>query len=314
MDVKLSIIIVNYKTRALTLECLRSVYSENKREDFEVILVDNNSDDGSVEAFGEQFPNIKLIPLAENIGFACANNLAAKHACGEYLLLLNPDTVVLDNAIFRLVEFGEATPNAGIWGGRTLFGDHSLNPTSCWRAQSLWSVFCALAGLRALFPDSGLFHSEGYGGWRRDTVRDVDVVTGCFLMIRRTLWDRLEGFDPVFFMYGEDADLCLRAKALGFCPTTTPNAAIVHYAGASEWIPARKHTQMLAAKLTLIKRHWAPPKRWAGLFLLRLYPYSRAIGYALLSVLRGSSKAKQELEIWMTVLKQKKQWTSGFIS
>ncbi len=307
-----SIIIVNYKTKALTLDCLKSVYEECSGRDFEIILVDNNSADGSAEAFRESFPEVKLIALDDNIGFARANNLAAKQAQGEYLLLLNPDTVVLDDAVFRLLEFSEARPEAGIWGGRTLYGDRSLNPTSCWGKVTLWSSFCALTGLRAVFPRSAFFNPEGYGGWKRDTVREVDIVTGCFLSIRRDLWEQLGGFDPIFFMYGEEADLCLRAKALGYRPMITPDATIVHYVGMSEWMPARRHAQLLAAKLTLIDRHWSWPKRPLGRLLARLYPHSRALGFWLLKALPNNANAVKQFETWKTVLEQKQTWGLGF--
>jgi GT2 family glycosyltransferase len=309
-NVEISIIIVNYKTKDLTLDCLRSVYKECKRGSFEIILVDNNSNDGSAEAFQEHFPAIKFLPLDDNIGFARANNLAAQYARGEYVLLLNPDTVVLDDAIFRLLDFARATPGAGIWGGRTVFGDRSLNPPSCWAQMTLWSTFCALTGLRSLFAASRLFNPEGYGDWQRDAVREVDIITGCFLLIRRTLWEQLRGFDPIFFMYGEDADLCLRAKALGYRPMITPEATIVHYASQSEWLPARKQMQLLAAALTIVDRHWLWPKRLAGRFLFSLFPYTRVLGYWILSA--GQNKAVRQLEVWKAVLQQKQQWISGF--
>jgi GT2 family glycosyltransferase len=311
-DVTLSIIIVNYKTKDLTVGCLKSVYRECRRESFEIILVDNNSNDGSAEAFREHFPEVTLLSLDENIGFARANNLAAHSARGEYILLLNPDTVVLDDAIFRLLDFARATPGAGIWGGRTVFAGGSLNPPSCWARMTLWSTFCALTGLRNLFPASRIFNSEAYGGWQRDTVSEVDIVTGCLLLIRRTLWEQLKGFDPIFFMYGEDADLCLRAGALGYRPMITPEATIVHYASQSEWLPARKQMQLLAAALTLIDRHWPWPKRVAGRFIIRLFPFARMAGYWLLSAGLDKAKAKRQLEVWKTVLEQRQQWMSGF--
>jgi GT2 family glycosyltransferase len=255
---------------------------------------------------------VKLIALEENIGFARANNLAAKHAGGDYILLLNPDTLVLDDAVFKLANFAKATPHAGIWGGRTLFADRSLNPQSCCREINLWTSFCALTGLRALFPASPIFNSECYGGWGRDSVREVDVVIGCFLLIRKDLWQELGGFDPKFFMYGEDFDLCLRAKALGFRPLMTPDATIVHYVGASERMPARKHAQLLAACITVINRHWAWPKRIAGCALFHIYPYTRVLGYWLLSAYPNNAKAAERLAIWKTVLAQKEDWIYGF--
>ena len=163
-----SILIVSYNTREMTLACLRSVFEQTHAVDFEVIVVDNASSDASSDAIERQFPQTRLIRSAENLGFAKANNLAARAAGGEFLLLLNPDTVVLDCAIDRLMEFAAERPKAGIWGGRTLFADGSLNPTSCWRFMSLWSLFAQATGLTALWRDSPLFNPEGYGGWRRE--------------------------------------------------------------------------------------------------------------------------------------------------
>src|SRR5204863_9530333 len=146
-----------------------------------------------------------------NVGFARANNIAAKEAKGRYLLLLNPDTVVLESGIDRLVAFAEARPGARIWGGRTLYGDRSLNPTSCWRRMTLWNVFCRTTGLSGIFPSSRHFNSDSYGRWDRSTVGEGDIVTGCFLLIQRGFWQRLGGCDAKFFMHGEEADLCRRA-------------------------------------------------------------------------------------------------------
>src|SRR5437868_6036428 len=121
MDV--SILIVNYNTRELTLECIRSVYEQTKALSFEVILVDNASTDGSADAIAEDYPEVQLIRLERNIGFAAANNVGARSACGKYILLLNPDTVILDNAVYTLAAFAAGHPSAGLFGGRTISGD-----------------------------------------------------------------------------------------------------------------------------------------------------------------------------------------------
>ena len=177
------------------------------------------------------------------------------------LLLLNPDTVVLDQAIDRLLEFAEAEPRAGIWGGRTLFADGSLNPTSCWGKMTLWSLITMAIGLKVLFPNSEFFNSEGYGRWKRDTIRHVDIVTGCLLLIRRQMWNQLGGFKPEYFMYGEEADLCLRARKLGARPMITPQSTIVHYGSASDTYRPGKVARVLAARITLVRHHWGPIRR-----------------------------------------------------
>jgi GT2 family glycosyltransferase len=288
---EVSIIVVSYGTRDMTLACLDSIVRETVGLSYEVIVVDNASTDGSAEAIATRFPDFRLLAETENLGFAAANNFAARHANGKYILLLNPDTIVLDHAVERLVAFAKRRPQAGIWGGRTLFGDRSLNATSCWAKLSFWNLFCSGVGLAMVFPNSPVFNSGSYGGWNRDTEREVDVVTGCLLLIERVLWDRLGGFDKDFFMYGEDADLCLRAAALGLRPAITPDATIVHYGGATEQDSARKIKRVLAAKARLIGKFFPKGTQGAALALLSLKP-------AIKSVMSSANDKKMWREVW----------------
>lgn len=294
----LAILIISYNTREMTLACLRSVVEQTAFGTYEVIVVDNQSKDGSADAITAEFPQFTLIRSAENLGFARANNLAALEARSEFLLLLNPDTLVLDRAIDRLVEFALQRPEAEIWGGRTVFGDGSLNPASCWSQQTLWSVFCVASGLSSVFRRSTLFNPEGLGGWNRDSVRQVDIVSGCFLLVRRELWERLGGFDPSFFMYGEEADLCLRAGRVGARPVVTPAATIVHYGGASERVRADKMVRLLNAKVRLIRRHWPRALVGPGVRLFALWPLTRMIGWRLISPIRSGDGAATWGEVW----------------
>lgn len=296
----LSVIVVSYGTREMTLECLSSVVRETRDTPYEAIVVDNASPDGSAEAIAAQFPDFRVMAQTENLGFAAANNLAVREARGRYLLLLNPDTVVLDGALDKLMQFARRRPDAGIWGGRTLFGDRSLNPSSCWRRQTLWNLFCRGVGLSMLFPNSPLLHSEAYGGWLRDSEREVDIVTGCLLLIEKRLWDRLGGFAPEFFMYGEDADLCLRARALGYRPAVTPGATIVHYGGATETSTARKNKRLLAAKALLIRKHFPKLTRPFALALLALRPW-----------LKCTLSGQRERGVWRDVWAVRQKWLAG---
>ena len=302
---EVSVIVVSYNTREMTLECLRSVQRETKIP-YELIVIDNVSTDGSAEAIASEFPDISLHAETENHGFAKANNIAAKHARGKYLLLLNPDTVVLEAAIDRLVSFAKRSPESKIWGGRTLYGDHSLNPTSCWRSLNLWNIFCRTAGLTGLFPRSALFNSEAYGGWDRGNERAVDIVTGCFFLIERDDWQTLSGFDTTFFMYGEEADLCLRAaRDLGAVPRVTPEAAIIHYGGASEKVRSDKMVRLLSAKTELISRHVPPWQRPLASMLFRLWPLTRQVAHSLIR--RNGEGAA----VWREVWSRRKEWQNG---
>ena len=293
-DPLLTIIVVSYNTREMTLACLRSVRDQT-RTPHEVIVVDNASSDGSAAAIAAEFPDMRLIAETENHGFARANNLAAGRARGEYLLLLNPDTVVLDGAVDTLLAFAGANPEAKIWGGRTLNADRSLNPTCCWGRMTLWNVFCRTVGLSGIFPRSAVFNAEAYGGWDRDSVRPVDIVTGCFLMIGRDFWTELGGFDATYFMYGEEADLCLRAARLGARPRFTPDAEIVHYDGASETVRADRMVRILRAKAQVIRDHFPGVQRPLGLLIFRLWPFSR---WLAASAVRPGEQAR----IWGEIL------------
>lgn len=306
----LSILIVSYNTREMTLDCLRSVYEQTRDVSFEVLVVDNASTDASADAIAAKFPQVRLWALDDNLGFAGGNNFAAQHATGDWLLLLNPDTVVLDRAIDRLVEFAERRqtddPAYGIFGGRTLFGDRSLNPTSCWNRPTVWSMVCLGTGLLSVFRKSSIFNPEAMPGWKRDSVRDVDIVTGCFFLLRRELWNRLGGFDPAFFMYGEEADLCLRARQRGLRGLICPDATIVHYGGASEKVRAAKMIRLFRAKAQLFHRHWSPMAARFGVAMLDLWTLSRLAAFTVAGAVRA--RYQDSAATWRDVWKGRSEW------
>jgi GT2 family glycosyltransferase len=306
----LAIIIISYNTRQMTLAAIASARAET-RTPHEIIVIDNASDDRSAEAIAQAHPDVRVIRESVNHGFGPAHQIALDHSRAPWVLLLNPDTIVLDRAIDRLMDFAQERPNARIWGGRTLYADGTLNPTSCFARMTLWSVLCRVTGLNAVFRRSALFNSEYYGDWPRDNVREVDIVTGCFLLIRRDFWDRLGGFDPVFTMYGEEVDMCLRARMLGARPIVTPNATIIHYGGASQPVRTDKLVRLLRAKMELIKRHFPAHSRRAGLLLFRLWPLSRTIALGVGARLRRSEELAHQAAIWREVWARRAEWETG---
>lgn len=256
-DPVLTVIVISYNTRALTLAALATLFAQTRATPIHVVVFDNASTDGSPQAIATAFPQVELIRSPDNLGFARANNVVAQKARTDWLLLLNPDTEVQDGAVDRLMAFARDHLDAGIWGGRTVFADGRLNIASCWMRITPWSVFCLTTGLSGLFSRSELFNPEAMGDWQRDSIRQVDIVVGCFLLIRRALWDRLGGFDLKYFMYGEEADLCLRAAAMGHAPMITPDAQIMHIVGAAtHGRPGHKLVQVARARATLIRDHW----------------------------------------------------------
>lgn len=307
----LSIFIVSYNTCELTRACLRSLFASPPSVDFEVIALDNASADGSADMIAREFPGVRLIRSAENLGFAAGNNRARREARGERFLLLNPDTRVHPGAIDRLLAFARAHPEAGITGGRTLNDDGSLNPWSCRGRPTPWALFCQAVGLTTAFRGSRLFDPQSLGHWARDSEREVDVVVGCFLMIGRDLWDELGGFDESFFMYGEETDLCLRARALGYRPAITPDAAVVHHGAASEPAESAKLVRLLKAHVLLFRKHWTPLARRFGVAMLHLWAVSRfAVGSAVGALVGGA--ARERGRVWGEVWRRRGEWRGGY--
>lgn len=304
-----SIIVVSFNTADLTLACLESVYRETSTSSTEVIVFDNASSDGSASAVEVEYPNAILSANASNLGFATANNVAASRANGRYILLLNPDTVVLREAIDKLVRFAERHPEYGIYGSRTVFPDGRLNPTSCWGKPTVWNSFCRATGLSALAKNSEFLCSDTYGGWQRDSVREVDLVSGCFLLIRRELWEELGGFDTSYFMYGEDWDLCLRARALGARCVLCPDAEIIHYGGASEPVRADKLVRLFETRVKLYRTHWGFIQSRLLIGMLWLWAF-RSFAMDTLLGLRGNTTRKNSAKAWRDVLRRHKAWNT----
>ncbi len=184
---------------------------------------------------------------------------------------------VRDGALDSLVLFADASPGHGLYGGRTVRTDGSLEPSSCWAAPSLWSVACWAFGLSTLFRRSEIFDPEAMGSWKRDSVREVDIVTGCLLLVPRTVWDELGGLDVRYFVYGEDADFAARARACGYRPIVTPDAVVVHEIGVSSSAGA-KTVLLLAGKVTYARQHWGGLRSVVAVALLRSGVGLRALG------------------------------------
>lgn len=308
---EVSIIIVSYNTVKLTLKAIETVYEQTKHVSFELIVLDNDSSDGSAEAIAERFPDLTLIASKKNHGFAAGNNVASKHATGEYLLLLNPDTEVYDGAIDKLVAFANENPKAGIWGGRTVFPDGSLNFASCWNRMTPWSLFSSTIGLSRAFPESEFLNPEEIGSWKRDTVREVDIVVGCFFLIKKDMWEELGGFDESYFMYGEETDLCLKMRKKGYRPMITPDATIMHIVGASANTRFDQILMITRAHVTLIRRHWSWYTRWFGLLMILLRVFARRQAFVFASML-NKQKYGSKRDGWDFLWIKRSEWFKGY--
>jgi GT2 family glycosyltransferase len=310
MGVDVSVIIVSYHCRDEVLACLASLQAATTDCRYETIVLDNASDDGTVEAIGVEFPWAHVIASPTNLGFARAVNDAAQHAEGEYILLLNPDTIVLDGAIEELVRFARMHPEHTCYGGRTLDAEGNLDPRSAWGAPTVWSMATFGLGLTRLAKGSRWFDSESIPGWQRDTARIVDIVTGCFLLMRHDDWETFGGFDPTYFVYGEDADLGLRIRAAGGTSVIDPDAIIVHTVGASSNHQSDKMQLVMQGRATVIRHHWHGWRRRFGIGALQSAAGVRAIGGRL--VRRPFGPPDPEARVWGDVWRTRRTWRRGF--
>jgi len=232
-NILISIVIVNYKVPYCLIEALQSLRLAEYYGRSEVIIVDNASGDNSREIVAAQFQEVQWIQLKTNIGFGRACNIGAEAARGQYLLLLNPDTVVSSNTLASAVEFMEEHPKAGLMGPKILNPDGTLQ-LSCRRSIPTPSVaFYYFTGLSHLFPKSKRFGRYHLTYMDEDETAQVDVLSGSFMFMRRDIFDIIGGFDKRFFMYGEDIDLCYRVSQTGYEIWYYPPIKIVHQKGKS---------------------------------------------------------------------------------
>jgi hypothetical protein len=232
-SVRLSVIIVNYNVREFLHHALTSVRKAMKGIRGEILVVDNASDDGSVEMIRTRFPDVQLIVNKSNVGFAAANNIALRRARGEVLLLLNPDTVVQEDSMKVMLRFFDENPDAGIAGCKILNPDGSLQ-LPCRRSfPTAWVAFTKVSGLSSVFPGSRLFGKYNLTYLSPEETYEVDAVSGSFMMIRRDAYKDIGGLDEAFFMYGEDLDWCYRIQQAGWKNYYVHSTQIIYYKGES---------------------------------------------------------------------------------
>lgn len=235
MDV--SVIIVNYHCAQMTIDCIRSIFEKTRTAAFEVIVVDNASGDGSAELIRETFgERIRVIESEVNLGFGKANNLGAKHASGEYLFLLNPDTVLLDDAIGILCEYMKRHPDVGVAGGNLFAPDGTPAPSYCLAFDDLKrerrnAGWAHLIGSKIITKLGIRPKMKGFNFSEQE--KQVAYIFGADMMLPKRLFDEVGGFDPAFFMYAEEEELTWRITQRGYRVMSVPQAKIVHLEGAT---------------------------------------------------------------------------------
>jgi len=230
---KLSVIIVNYNVRAYLEQCLRTVFEALKGVDGDVFVVDNQSTDGSVEMVREKFPQVKLIANTENVGFSRANNQAIRESAAEYVLLLNPDTVVGEDVFHKVVAFLDAHPKAGGLGVKMIDGTGQFLPESKRGLPTPAVAFYKIIGLTRLFPKSKVFGRYHLGHLPENQAAPIEILSGACMFLRKKTLDEVGLLDESFFMYGEDIDLSYRITMGGYENWYLPEARIIHYKGES---------------------------------------------------------------------------------
>lgn len=229
----LTIIIVNYNVKYFLEQALHSLRKSTREISTQFIVIDNASDDGSVEFLRENFPWVDVIANRENLGFSKANNQGLIRAEGGYILVVNPDTVVGEDTIKILLDFMDVHPDVGAIGPKLIDRGGKFELNSRRGFPTPFAAFCKISGLAQIFPRSRLFARYNLTYLDPDTSSEVDALTGAFILIRREVYQQVGGFDEDFFMYGEDLDWCYRIKNAGWKIYYLPDARVIHYGGES---------------------------------------------------------------------------------
>ena len=248
--VDLSIIILNYNTKKLTLDAVGSIANnypdEIKSGEYEVIVADNASPDGSLIAFKDfekhtKIKTFKIIDNKDNIGFAAGNNNAVKFSVGKYVLFLNPDTVVLPNTLNNIVEFMDTHSDAAAATCRIDLPSGGIDEASHRGFPTPWNAFTHFSGLEKVFSKSKIFAGYLQGSKDLSNIHEVDAISGAFLFVRRVVGEEIGWWDSDYFFYGEDIQFCYDIKKLGYKIYYIPDVSILHYGGVSSGIKKQSH-------------------------------------------------------------------------
>jgi GT2 family glycosyltransferase len=288
-DVDLSLCIVSLQARDYLRDCLISIAEATSQISYEIIVVDQNSQDGTVEMIRDDFPHVKLIESAENDGFVGGSNRAMRAGQGRYLALLNPDTIVLPGSLELLCAFLDSHPDVGIVGPKVLNPDGTLQGP-CRRGDARpWAVISYFSGLGKLFPDKAIFNGYLLTHLDEDKSYPVDGVSGSCMLIRREVVEKISYLDEDIFSYQEDADYCLRTRNAGWQVYYYPEAKIIHHGGqgGSQVEPVRSIIAWHKSYFYYFRKHFA-----SDYFFVLNWLYYAAMGVKLLLALAKNFLAK----------------------
>lgn len=274
---KLSVIIVNYNVKHFLEQCLHSVQKSGEGIEHEVFVVDNNSVDGSCHLVKEKFPSVKLIENKINVGYSAANNQAIKQSSGQYILLLNPDTVVEEDTFRKVIAFMDEHPDAGGLGVKMIDGKGRFLPESKRGLPTPWVAFYKVFGISSLFPNSRRFGRYHLSFLNKDETHVVEVLCGAFMLLRKETLDKTGLLDETFFMYGEDIDLSYRITKAGYRNYYFAGTTIIHYKGESTKKGSINYVKMFyQAMLIFSRKHFSSGNYRMYSFFIHLAIYFRA--------------------------------------
>lgn len=286
----LSIIIVSWNVEKLLRDCLDSIFNANTSLDMQVIIVDSASSDGTVNMVREHFPQVELFAMDENIGYTRGNNVGLEVATGRHILLLNPDTVIINDALGKMVAYLDAHSDTGIVGPRTLNADDSDQSTRRRFPTRVTALFES-TWLQAYAPKK-LLRNYYVADLADDATGEVDWVQGSALMARREVYEKIGGLDTCYVMYFEETDWCKRAKAAGWRVIYLGDAKIYHLSGASaEQAGSHKHIYFQQSKLRYAYKHLGV---WFAHFL-RLYLLAQYAIQVAIEAVKSTLGHKREM-------------------
>jgi GT2 family glycosyltransferase len=297
---KLSIVVICWNDLRVIRDCLRSIYDGTHATNFEVVVSDNGSVDGSVEFIRKHYPEVRIVENQQNLGFARGNNAGIRASRGEYILILNPDTIIRDGALDKLVEFADRHSEAGAFGCRVLNPDGTYQ-VSARLFPTVLRYWVSALGLSKL---SSFFIYEEYPRWRGDTERLIDWQSGCCVMFRGNLLKRLGGFDEQFFYHFEEVDLCRRVWKAGYPILFTPQAVITHLGGQSVGrFPVRFEIEKHRSRYRYFYKYFGAKAarncRRLSIVKIRV----RQLGYGLLNVFKPTEILQRRLEMYREVVR-----------
>jgi len=287
--IEISVVIVGWNAKHYLELCLDSLVKSPPRRNVEVLVVDNASSDGSAEMIEAKYPWVKLIKSGENLGFAKGNNVAIRQTTGRYIALVNPDVIVFPGCLDALADFLDKNPKVGNVGPRVLNPDMSMQST-CRRFPSLWNNFCSATRLESTFKGIPFFAGEHMFYFAHDRTLAVDVLVGCFSMIRRETFDQVGLLDEGLFMYGDDVDWCRRARNGGWQVVFHPDGQAIHDRGK---ITAPYPVRFAVAQQRSVLYYWKKHHSIFGVLGIRsIMFFHHALRYAFAAVL-GLAHSKE---------------------